>query len=167
MCMSTQAIAVERKLTKYFRGSDLTSGDPFNIAMRIAVDADAARIFETLTRPEYLETWMTLPGDGEDCYLVAWKQRGSFRLDHYRHGRRDVMIRGEYRICRRQKMLFTWRVSGETAGPETLVYIGLHGNFASTIVELHHRGIPSAAEFSWQQEMWSGSLDRLMRLFQR
>jgi uncharacterized protein YndB with AHSA1/START domain len=165
--MSTQAIAVERKLTKYFRGQDLALGDPYNIAMRITIDSDAARIFETLTRPEYLETWMTLPGDDADCYVIAWKQTGGFRLDHYRRGRRDVTIGGEYRICRRRKMLFTWRMDGDIAGPETLVYIGLHGNFTNTILELHHRGISSAADYLWRQEMWNRSLDRLSRLFQR
>jgi uncharacterized protein YndB with AHSA1/START domain len=165
--MSTQAIAIERKLTKYFKGPDLALSDPFNIALRVTIDSDATRLFETLTQPEYLETWMTFPEDDDNSYVVAWKQAGGFRLDHYRRGRRDVMIGGEYRICRRRKMFFTWRMTGDIAGPETLVYIGLHGNFTNTILELHHRGISSAADYTWQQEMWSRSMDRLSRLFHR
>jgi hypothetical protein len=77
------------------------------------------------------------------------------------------MIRGDYRICRRRKLLFTWRMSGELNSPESLIYVGLHGNFTSTILELHHRGLSSEQEYLWQQEMWNSSLGRLQRIFQR
>jgi activator of Hsp90 ATPase-like protein len=164
--MSTQAITVERKLTRYFRAPNQSVQESRNIAMRVSVASDANRIFQVLTSPEYLETWITLPGDSDDSYLVAWQDSGSYRIDHYQEGRRDLMITGDYRICRRRKMLFTWRTSGDRAGSESLVYIGLHGNFSSTILELHHRGITSAAEHTWQQEMWHRSLDRLVRLFE-
>jgi len=165
--MSTQAIAVERKLTKYFRSSDQTMNGSCHIAMRVCLGSDAPRIFQMLTRPELLETWITLPGDDANCHVVVWQQSGGFRVDHYRNRRRDLIIDGAYRFCRRRKMLFTWRVSGETTGAESLVYVGLHGNFTSTILELHHRGISSTGEYGWQQEMWNGSLYRLSQLFQR
>lgn len=134
--------------------------------MTVSVGSDASRIFQALTSPEYLETWISLPGDRADSYLVAWQQSGSYRFDHYRSGRRDLIISGEYRICRRRKLLFTWKTSGDRMGSDSLVYIGLHGNFRSTILELHHRGISSFAEYTWQQEMWHRSLDRLVRLFE-
>jgi uncharacterized protein YndB with AHSA1/START domain len=164
--MSTQAIAVERKLTKYFREPDQDVRESLNIAISTTVFSDANRIFQALTRPEYLETWMTLPGDDADAYLVAWSQSGGYRFDHYQGGKRDLIITGEYRLCRRRKMLFTWKTSGESFQTESLVYVGLHGNFGSTILELHHRGIRSFAEHQWQQEMWQRSLDRLARLFE-
>ncbi|HEX4311171.1 MAG TPA: SRPBCC domain-containing protein [Acidobacteriaceae bacterium] len=165
--MSTQAIAVERKLTRYFRPANQVLHDTFKIAKRITVATDANRLFQALTRSEYLETWITLPDDSKDSYIVAWTQSDSFRLDHYRNGRRDLMINGNYRLCRRRKILFTWRLSGDIAGSESLVYFGLHGNFTSTILEIHHRGITSAEDYVWHQEMWDGSLDRLARLFER
>ncbi|HEY1502612.1 MAG TPA: SRPBCC domain-containing protein [Acidobacteriaceae bacterium] len=165
--MSTQAIAPERKLTRYFRTADQDIHDTFNIAKRITVETDANRLFQALTKPEYLETWITLPDDNEDTYLVAWTQPDSFRLDHYRDGRRDLMIHGGYRLCRRRKMLFTWRLSGDSTGSESLVYIGLYGNFTSTILEIHHRGFASAEDYMWQQDMWNNSLDRLAKLFER
>lgn len=164
--MSTQAIALERKLTKYFRAPHHAVQESMNIAMRVTVFSDANRIFQALTRPEYLETWITLPGDDASSYLVAWRQNDSYRFDHYRGGRRDLMITGSYRLCRRRKMLFTWKTAGDAMQPESLVYIGLHGNFGNTILELHHRGISSMGEHMWQQEMWSRSLDRLARLFE-
>ena len=163
--MSTQAIAVERKLTKYFRAPNQHPHHSRNIAMQVAIHSDANRIFQALTRPEYLETWIELPRDGRNSYLVGWQQGNSYRLDHYQGGRRDLAISGEYRICRRRRMLFTWAVSGDRIASESLVYIALHGNFSSTILELHHRGITSTTEHLWQQEMWLRSLDRLTRLF--
>jgi hypothetical protein len=165
--MSTQAIAVERKLSRYFRTSHEDPDDSFNIAKRITVETDANRLFQALTRPEYLEAWVTLPNDNDNCYLVAWTQPESFRLDHYCNGRRDLIIHGGYRLCRRRKMLFTWRLSGDLAGSESLVYIGLHGNFTSTILEIHHRRIASVPDYEWQQEMWNESLQRLTKLFER
>jgi len=165
--MSTQAVTVERKLTRYFRSPDRDPRESFSIAKRITIQTDANRLFQALTRPEYLETWVRLPGDNADSYLVAWHQQESYRLDHYHNGRRDMIIRGDYRICRRRKLLFSWKMSGDMAAPESLVYVGLHGNFTSTLLELHHRGISTASDYLWQQEMWNNSLDRLARLFSR
>lgn len=163
--MSTQVLVNERKLTKYFRASNQRIDGPLNIAMRFTIRADASRIFQALTQPEYLETWIAIPGDQADSYLVAWRNGCGFRLDHYRNGSRDLTIVGEYRVRRRRKMLFTWRTIGDRANPESLVYIGLHGNFNDTLLELHHRGISSSLEHSWQHEMWRQSLGRLSRLF--
>jgi len=162
--MNTEC-TTDRKLTRYFGGPDQESGDALRIAIRFTVPTDAARIFQALTKPEYLETWITLPGDDAESYLVAWRQPNGYRLDHYRGGRRDLIIRGTYRICRRRKMLFTWTMAGDWTAPESLVYVRLNGNFRNTIVELHHRGISSASDWSWQQEMWQNSIDRLVRLF--
>lgn len=164
--MSTQSIApTERKLVRYFRDADPASAGEWNIALRLTLRSDAARVFEALTRPEYLETWITLPGDDDTSYLVAWRQEGGYRFDHYRQGRRDLIIEGSWRICRRRKMLFTWRTSSDIPAPQSLVYISLHGDFTNTILELHHRGIANAEAWVWQREMWSQSLERLNRLF--
>ena len=165
--MSTQLVApVGRKLVRYFGHHSQSADDPWNIAMRQAIRSDATRVFQALTKPEYLETWITLPGDDANSYLVAWRQEGGYRFDHYRNGRRDLIIDGGYRICRRRKMLFTWRARGERPAAESLVYVALHGNFTETILELHHRGLATAADQAWHLEMWQRSLDRLTRLFE-
>lgn len=164
--MSTQSIApAERKLVRYFGNLNPAAGSEWNIALRHTVRSDATRVFEALTRPEYLETWITFPGDDGSSYVVAWRQEGGFRFDHYRHAKRDLIVEGTWRICRRRKLLFTWKIKGENPVPQSLVYISLHGDFTDTILELHHRGIANASAWGWQQEMWSQSLDRLDRLF--
>jgi uncharacterized protein YndB with AHSA1/START domain len=165
--MSTISIAPsERKLARYFRNMDpALAGGEWNIALRHTVRSDAARVFEALTRPEYLETWIWFPGDDEHSYVVAWRQEAGYRLDHYRHGKRDLIVEGSWSICRRRKMLFTWEIRGDTPTSRSLVYISLHGDFTNTILELHHRGIATASSWTWQQEMWTRSLERLNRLF--
>jgi len=163
--MSTQPLLAERKLTKYFRAPNQQIQQPLNIATGVTIRSDANRIFQALTQPEYLETWIAVPGDEGDSYLLASHRSAGFRLDHYRSGTLDLMISGEYRVCRRRKLLFTWRTTRDNTSAESLVFIGLHGNFDDTLLELHHRGFSSPAECSWQHEMWTLSLDRLSRLF--
>lgn len=164
--MSTQTVIVERKLTRYFP-PDRNPHESFNIAMHAALPSDANRIFQALTQPEYMETWLTFPGDDAASHLVARQQNNGFCLDHYRNESRDLVVSGDYRICRRRKMLFTWKKHADDApAAESLVYIRLHGNFTNTIVELHHRGIAAPPEYAWQQAMWQASFARLTRLFQ-
>jgi uncharacterized protein YndB with AHSA1/START domain len=162
--MSTQALIGDRKLTKYFRAPNQRIDGPLNIAMRVTIRSDANRIFQALTQPEYLETWIAIPGALADSHLIATQNLSSFRLDLYRNGVRDLTIEGEYKVRRRRKMLFTWRTAGHSMKAESLVYIGLHGNFNETVLELHHRGISSPQEHAWQLEMWCESLNRLDRL---
>lgn len=164
--MSTLWIApTERKLTRYFRKADPASAGEWNIALRHTVRSSAARVFEALTRPEYLETWISFPGDDDSSYVVPWREEGGYRFDHYRQGKRDLIVEGTWRVCRRRKLLFTWRIRGDNASPQSLVYIRLYGEFSNTILELHHRGIATASAWSWQREMWRQSLQRLNRLF--
>lgn len=133
--------------------------------MRLSIPSDAGRIHQALIQPEYLETWITLPGDTADSRLVAWREGGSYRFDHYRNGRLDLTISGNDRVRRRRKMLFTWKKNADRIAAESLVSIRLCGNFSSTILELHHTGIVSKQECEWQRQMWCRSLDRLCQLF--
>jgi hypothetical protein len=52
----------------------------------------------------------------------------------------------------------------ESASVVSIVDIRLRGNFGSTIVELYHAGLASAAEYFGQMAMWRASLERLVRL---
>jgi uncharacterized protein YndB with AHSA1/START domain len=133
--MSTRALVAERKLTKYFRGPNQRIDGPLNIAMRVMIRSDASRIFQALTQAEYLETWITIPGDHADSHMEACQTGRGFRLDHYREGQQRLGIDCQYRIRRRRKLLFTWKATGHES------------------------------ECRWQQELWSKSLDRLNRLF--
>jgi hypothetical protein len=97
--------------------------------------------------------------------VVGWQEEEGYRLDHYSRGRRDAILRARFHVRRRRKLLFAWSVTGETRPPDSLVLVRMRGNFASTILDLHHRGTSSPADRIWQEAMWQASLHRLTDLF--
>jgi hypothetical protein len=143
------------------RGATLTQ---WTIALSIAVDADAVRIFHALTVPEYLEAWISIPGLAENSAVVASPLANGYRLDHYSAGSVAVSITGSYLFCHHRKMRLSWRKSRTPICSESLVDFRLRGNFGSTILELRHTAIASADEYLWHRTLWRGSLDKLASL---
>jgi uncharacterized protein YndB with AHSA1/START domain len=161
---SANADRVPKSFNKYCESLE-GPGTPWTIEVRSAIEADVYRLYQMLTTPEYLEAWISLPGDGaRSSHVVGWKETNGFRLDHYRHGTRDMIIQGEYYTCRRHKLVFTWKVTGEFRPPESVVFIRLCGNFSTTIMELYHSGCSHPAYHSWQRQMWESSICRLAGL---
>jgi uncharacterized protein YndB with AHSA1/START domain len=139
------------------------------IAMRIDVDANKRRIYDALTIPEYIEAWLSLPGNHTGGRTMASQADKTFRFDHYTHDRLDLSITGSYRACRRGRMFFSWRKSSafneSRLAPESLVQIRLYGAFTKSILCLSHTGFCSDTEFRWHSEMWNRSLKKLQSLF--
>jgi uncharacterized protein YndB with AHSA1/START domain len=140
-------------------------GTPWMIPIRAVICADARRIFQTLTAPEYLELWISLSADDSCCRLNAMEENDGYRLDHYRHGQQDIMIRCKYHVFRRRKLLFTWEVTRNAGSTKSLVLIQLRGNFASTTMEVDHRGTSRPEDHLWMGELWRRSIPRLTKLF--
>lgn len=167
--MTTAAVTTDGgALIRPFRRYIADAGSNQNlwtISLRVVIQADAHRLCQALTRPEYLETWLRFPGDDDSARLVGWQEGEGYRLDHYHRGQRDAILRCRFHVRRRRKLLFTWSLTGETRPPESLVLIRMRGNFASTILELYHRGASPAAYRFWQEAMWQASFCRLADLF--
>jgi uncharacterized protein YndB with AHSA1/START domain len=139
------------------------------IALHMTLSADRRRIFDALTLPEYIETWLSLPGEHSNCRTVAARTENGYQLDHYGLDRLDFSISGNYRVCRRARMLFTWRKSSATSDPlstpESLVLIRLYGAFAQSTLLLTHTGRFSESEYGWTCDLWTLSLRKLQTLF--
>jgi hypothetical protein len=131
------------------------------VFLSINVDADARRISQALTEPEYLEAWITMPGEGGESSIVATKKVNGYRLDQYRSGRVITSFVGSFLFCHQRKMRLTWRNAACPDVAESLVDFRIRGNFAGSILELRHMAIPSAGDFFWHQQLWSASLPRL------
>ncbi len=131
------------------------------IALSIDVGADARRIAQALTEPEYLEAWITLPNQAEDSRIVASKSADGYRLDQIRAGRSIASFFGSFLFCHQRKMRLTWRKVTAVDIAESLVDFRIRGNFASSILELRHTGLPSAGDFLWYRQLWGVSLSRL------
>jgi uncharacterized protein YndB with AHSA1/START domain len=139
------------------------------VALRVTVAADRRRIFDALTLPEYIETWLTIPCSDPEGRLVASQINGLFRFDHHSARGLDLCIGGAYRVCRRGKMSFTWCKWQPPEEPDcatdSLVIIRLYGAFAKSTLCLAHTGLFSENEYRWHGELWDRSLRKLQSLF--
>jgi hypothetical protein len=143
------------------------------IALSVTVDADARRISQALTEPEYLEAWIVmpdqspdqapdhLPDHAKDSWIVASRNANGYRLDHCRAGRVISSVMGTFLFCHQRKMRLLWRNFGPSELAESLVDFRIRGKFASSVLELRHTALRSSDEFHWHQELWRASFARL------
>ena len=142
--------------------SDRASGlETRTVALSIGVDADARRISQALTEPEYLEAWISMPNQAEDSRIVASKSADGFRLDQVRAGCSIASFLGSFLFCHQRKMRLTWRKVAAMEMTESMVDFRIRGNFAGSILELRHTGLSSSGEFHWYRQLWGVSLARL------
>lgn len=137
------------------------------VFLSIGVNADARRISQALTEPEYLEAWITvpdqitMPGEERELSIVASKNANGFRLDQIHSGHVIASFVASFLFCHHRKMRLTWRNAACPDPPESLLDFRIRGNFGGCILELRHLGLQSAGEFLWYQQLWSASLPRL------
>jgi uncharacterized protein YndB with AHSA1/START domain len=133
------------------------------IAMSAGVSADAQRIFQALTVPEFLEAWIAIPGSagGE---VVASAEENGYRLDKRIAGRLALRITGEFLFRHQRKMRLVWRKARGARHNRSVVDFRIRGNFGSSVLELRHMELGSAEEIIWHRELWQGSLERLASL---
>jgi hypothetical protein len=131
------------------------------VFLTIGVDADARRISQALTEPEYLEAWITIPDQAEDSRIVVTKRADGYRLNQYRAGRVIASFVGSFLFCHQRKMRLTWRNAASLDVAESLVDFRIRGNFGGSILELRHTAFQSARDFLWHRQLWAASLPRL------
>jgi hypothetical protein len=144
--------------------SSSTGENGWIINLTIDVDADARRIFQALTVPEYIEAWITLPGQSDDSVIQAAEEKNGYCIDHYVAGRRAVNIRSSYLFRHQKKMRMFWKKTRETSCLESLVDFRLRGNFGDSVLELRHMEIQTFADFEWHLSLWRNSLGKLASL---
>ena len=166
---ATAYLTPETTLTRTRSTKPRASFKEQRIALQMNVHADRRRIFDALTLPEYIETWLSLPCAHSDCRTVASQTDSFYRLDHYAADGLDLSITGSYRVCRRGKMFFSWRKSracdGSALLPESSVMIRLYGDFSRSTLCFSHAGYFSNDEYYWHSELWKRSLKKLQQLF--
>lgn len=135
------------------------------LVLTVSVNATRQRIFQVLTIPEYMETWLALPEHAHGLHIAVTGYDNAFRIDCGGAQQSDFSFSGLFRTCRRGKLEFSWMKSGLGELRSSLVSIRLYGDFARTRLCLVHSGLKSARERSWHQEMWNRSLHRLCSLF--
>jgi uncharacterized protein YndB with AHSA1/START domain len=133
------------------------------VAMSVGGNADAQRIFQALTLPEFLEAWLVLPGAalGE---VVASPEENGYRLRLCIAGREALRITGTFLFCHQRKMRLVWCKSDGARQDRSVVDFRIRGNFGSSVLELRHMDLDSTEEIAWHRELWRGSLKRLASL---
>jgi hypothetical protein len=131
------------------------------IALSIDVDADARRISQALTEPEYLEAWISMPDQSEGSSIVASKRANGYGLDHWRAGRVVTSIVGSFLSRHQRKMRLSWRNLCRPLSAESLVDFRIRGNFGSSVLELRQTAFISADDYLWHQTLWQRSLGSL------
>jgi len=158
----------DRTAKKGPRKSPKLRASQWKIGISISVNADARRLSQTFTEPEYLETWLCLPNHNGSSHAIAARTGNDYRLDLYCGETLSAVITGSYLVSHQRKMLLSWTrtsVRSGAANPSlSFVDIRLRGNFGSSILELEHTGLNSAAEYFWQMAMWRASLEKLVGL---
>ena len=136
---------------------------PFCVSVTKSVNADRQRIFQAVTVPEYIETWLSPPGalDGSTAVCAS---EDSLSISYRGAEGERLRIFCQYRAIRRSKLLFTWRNVSKPDGTPGLVKVRLLGDFGRTTVHVTHVGI-SPLEREWHQDLWTASLQRLRNLF--
>jgi hypothetical protein len=159
--METELESLEQATPIPGQCANLPCKSDWNIAIFIEVNADARRICQALTVPEYLEAWFCIPDQPATSQIVASPEPNGYRLDLYAAGRVAVSFSGSYMIRRRRKMLMFWRTTRRPTCSESLVDFRLRGNFGSSILELRQTALASYDEYLWHQRLWHRSLQTL------
>ncbi len=128
------------------------------IALSISVDADARRISQALTEPEYLEAWISMPDQTEGSSIVASKRANGYGLDHWRAGHVVTSIIGSFLSCHQRKMRLSWRNVCRPNLAESLVDFRIRGSFGSSVLELRQTAFISEDDYLWHQTLWQRSL---------
>jgi hypothetical protein len=161
--MSTQRMEFETHFLQ-MPGEVHVAGPPDKICMSIRVRAEARRLFQALVVPEYLETWLRIPGAGSSCSLVAMEPARGFVLEC--GSQKPVRLFASYTLWRRRRVGICWRLERNQAVKESFVALRLTGDFEFTVLSLCHTGLGSAEELAWHHRLWAESLNRLRGLFQ-
>ena len=135
----------------------------FCIIAARSVNADRQRVFHALTIPEYIETWISVPGALTGRTLVC-RRDDSFSISYSCAESGSFRILCSYKVCRRNKLMFTWKHDNASEGNSSLVKIRLQGDFGRTAVCVIHVGL-EPSDRQWHQELWQSSLGKMCKLF--
>jgi uncharacterized protein YndB with AHSA1/START domain len=128
-----------------------------------SVNADRQRVFHALTIPEYIEIWFSAPGVLTG-HTVVCRRDDFFSISYSCAESGQSRILCSYKVCRRSKLLFTWRHDIAFEGSPSLVKVRLEGEFGRTAVHVIHFGL-GLSDRQWYQVLWESSLEKMCKLF--
>src|SRR5579863_2144604 len=108
-----------------------SSENPYSISSMTRVNADRNRIYQALTVPEYIEAWLSIPGEiASSTRVFAGDDSFSVSYSSIQHGPRRIFC--SYQVRRRSKLVFTWQHFASLESIAGMVKIRLLGDFGRT-----------------------------------
>jgi uncharacterized protein YndB with AHSA1/START domain len=145
--------------------SELIDSKPA-LSFNVSVNADRRRVFHLLTIPEYMETWLSVPGRHKQSPINVTTDPAGFQVQYFdEHGTQASLV-AAYQTCRTAKTQFFWRRKSTAASDVSFVKIRLIGDFERTTLCLTHSGLASETDRRWHSQFWDQSLKRLSSLFE-
>jgi uncharacterized protein YndB with AHSA1/START domain len=161
----TQSVATRVSSHSYDKSaSDNPRGILHSLSSAIHLHGDTHRIFHAITIPEFLEAWICIPCNEQDCRSRVELSGESLAVRHICPSGRNVSIFGDFIVRRRRRLLISWRTDSFGSSPRSRVTIRLYGAFEKTLLSLHHTGFHSEDEKAWHHALWTLSLEKLTRL---
>ena len=161
--MSTQRIQFESHSLRLPAKKIHAVEPPCTICLSARVHAETRRLFQALAVPEYLETWLRIPGEGASWRLIPMEPAQGFVLDCVTP--KPVRIFASYTTWRRRRLSISWRLERNRLIDESNVALRLVGDFEWSVLSLCHTGLGSIEDVVWHRRLWTESLDQLKRLF--
>jgi len=149
--------------------------EDFSLTVSREIAASAEELFDAWLDPESMSAWMK-PRDIRETHAETDpREGGAFRIVMVRNDSDSVLHTGMYRVIDRpRRLVFTW-VSPHTDFRDSVLTVtfepagaaGAAGaSDASTVVQIHHVGLPSAAEQAGHTDGWTSALEVLERTMQ-
>jgi len=140
--------------------------DDFSLTVQREIAASAEELFDAWLDPESMSAWMK-PGDIRETRAdTDPREGGSFRIVMVRDEAHSVVHTGMYRVIDRpRRLVFTWS-SPHTDFRDSVVTVTFEPSGTSTVVQIHHVGLPSAAEQAGHTDGWTSALEKLERFVQ-
>jgi uncharacterized protein YndB with AHSA1/START domain len=140
--------------------------EPFDIFISIRIDAEVRRVLQALAEPEYMESWIQIPGsDRVECHADG-RAFDRFRLDLYSSGKKLGAIDCACHLSMPNKVMYLLECGDAGCSSRSIVEIRLWGEANACALRLRHSGFQSDADKQWSMQMWEGSLRRLSRVLE-
>jgi hypothetical protein len=137
------------------------------IFVSVAIQAEVQRILYALSTPEYMETWLHLPGaERIECHSEE-RSFDRFRIDMFSSNTKLPSIYGSCLLSKPNRVTYLWEKNCAGIRPRSFVEISLLGGLNGCTLKVKHRGLLNEEDREWHSMMWKLSLNKLRNLMER
>jgi uncharacterized protein YndB with AHSA1/START domain len=137
-----------------------------DVRVSMTIQAEWRRILNALAVPEYIDTWMTMPGVERLECRPEQDHSGDFRIDFLIAGAPPKTIFGSCIRTRPDEISYLWEKVLSDSTARSLVKMRLRRGPRRCTLHLTHQGLWGQMECEWYSAMWQRSLDKLRALME-